>query len=157
MTIRDEIKAINAEAEAANEALSAERVVAAARNAERFPALNEHLWQVPESELATEARIQRAHKLIIRLTVTTEGGNNVRSFLHTRNEKGYRSVDAVAASVNLATIKLRELTADIGRARQRLNAFRAALPDRVADEIDEALAQATARIEAAQAASGAAA
>jgi hypothetical protein len=157
MTIRDEINTINKEAEAASETMTAERVVESARNAERFPLLNEHLWKVPETELAAEARIARAHKLIIRLTVTTDDGNNVRSFLHTRSEKGYRPLGTVAGSVNLASIKLQELTADIGRARQRLNAFRSVLPETVADEIDEALAQATARIEAAQAASGAAA
>lgn len=157
MTIRDEINAINNEAEAASETMTAERVVEAARNAKRFPLLNEHLWKVSQSDLAAEARLARAHKLIIRLTVTTDDGNNVRSFLHTRQEKGYRSIATVSGNTSLAAIKLQELTADIGRARQRLAAFRSVLPEAVADDIDGALAQATAKIDAARASADAAA
>lgn len=157
MTIRDEIDIITREAKAAGETLTAERVVASARKAKQFPLLHEHLWNVPEKDLAAEARLARAHKLIIRLTVTTEDGNNVRSFLHTRQEKGYRPISEVSVNTSLAAIKLQELTADIGRARQRLAAFRSVLSDVVADDIDAALARASAAVDAARAAADAAA
>lgn len=150
MSIKDEITIISTEAETAETTLTAERVVEAAKDAERFPHLNAHLWKVAEADLAAEARLARAHKLIIRLTVTTEDGSNVRAFLHTRTEKGYRPAQAVGSNLNLAALKLQELTADIGRARQRLQAFRSIIRDDIADGIDEALTKANERIEEAR-------
>ena len=148
-TIKDEITKLADDATKRNATLTAEDLVEAARNARTYPLLNDVLWKVPEAELAAEARIARAHKLIIRCTVVTSEGSTVRAFLHTRNDKGYRPAEAIAGSTNLARIKLAELTADIGRARQRLASFKAIISSETADEIDDALGVAETRIRAA--------
>lgn len=124
------------------EPLTAEQLVEAARNKDEFPALYAHLWNVPERELAAEARLARAHKLIIALRVVTSDGTTTRMMVHTLGTKGYQPVEAVAGNLDLAAIKLRMLTADIGRARARLSSFRSVLADDVSDEIDGALRKA---------------
>jgi hypothetical protein len=86
-----------------------------------------------------EARLTRAHRLLISIKVTTEAGITTRMFVHTRGTDGYQSLKSVSNNPDLAATKLGELTADIGRARARLRAFRAAIPDDIGDEIDEAL------------------
>ena len=143
MSIRSEIDVLIAESD--GDPVTAEHVVDQARDAARFPALNEHLWRVSEATLAREARLARAHKLLIRIHVTSSEGTVTRLLMHTRDTKGYRRADLIAATPDLASIKLKQLAADIGRARERLRAFRSILPDDVADDIDAALRQAVER------------
>jgi hypothetical protein len=143
MSTRKEIDALVAEA--GDLPLTAEMVVERAKDASRFPNLNEHLWKVPEATLAAEARLQRAHKLLINIRVVTEEGTVTRMLMHTRGTKGYVPAEKVATSPDLAAIKLRQLAADIGRARQRLSAFRSFIPDDIAEDIDAALARAEQR------------
>lgn len=126
--------------------LTAEAVVERAKNAKKFPALHKHIWEVPEGELLMEARINRAHRLMIRLCVTTGAeGETTRLFVHTRGVPGYQPLAFVTNNPDLATSKLQQLTADISRARGRLRAFKAAIPDAVSDEIDDLLARAEAK------------
>lgn len=140
MSTRSEIDILVREAGSAP--LTAEHVVEKARDAEKFPALNEHLWRVPEAELAAEARLARAHKLLIRIRVVSDEGTVTRMLMHTRGTKGYRPVDQITSNIDLASVKLKQLTADISRARQRLSAFRSFLPMDVADDIDASLKRA---------------
>lgn len=127
--------------------ITAEQVVQAARNKADYPELHAHLWEVPERDLADEARVARAHKLIISLRVVTEAGTNTRMMVHTLGSKGYKPATEVAANVRLADVKLKQLAADIGRARERLRGFRSMLSNDVADEIDDALDKATTAID----------
>lgn len=141
MTSRtDELRTLIEETEASGGSVTAELIVERAKNAERWPQLNAHFWQVPESDLAHEARIARAHRLLITLTVTVrESGEVTRMMIHTPGERGYQSLPAISRKPDLARVKLQQLIEDISRARARLRAFRAAIPDDVADEIDTAL------------------
>lgn len=151
MSARIEIKQMMDEAEAAGTPLTAPQVVEAAKDAARWPNLNRHLWQVPEADLAMEARLARAHRLLITILVTTSEGITTRMFLHTEGVPGYQSLGVVAGNKDLAATKLLELTQDISRARARLRAFRSALPDDIGSEIDEALEAAEAKAAAAAA------
>jgi hypothetical protein len=131
--------------------ITAEQVVQAARNKSEFPALHQHLWEVPERELANEARLARAHKLIIALRVVSASGSITRMMVHTLGTKGYQPAEHVAANIDLASIKLKQLSADVGRARERLRGFRSMIADDLSDEIDEALERATSAIDRATA------
>lgn len=144
MSAHDEIKQIMEETKKGP--LTAKRVVEKAKNAKKFPALHKHIWEVPEGELLMEARINRAHRLMIRLSVTTGvEGETTRLLVHTRGIPGYQPLNFVTNNPDLATSKLQQLTADIARARGRLRAFKAAIPDSVSDEIDDLLARAEAK------------
>ncbi len=145
MSARIEIKQMMDEAQIAKAPLTAPQVVEAARDQQRWPALHKHLWQVPEPELAAEARLARAHRLIITVFTTTEGGVSTRLFVHTSGTPGYQPLQTVTGSRDLANLKLLQLTQDISRARARLRAFRAALPDSIGTEIYEALERAEAK------------
>lgn len=142
MSARDEIQKLLDES---TTPLTAEVVVERAKNAEAFPTLHKHLWEPTESDLAMEARINRAHRLMIRISVTMGEGEVTRLLVHSRGVPGYQPLSFVAGSRDLAALKLQQLTADIARARGRLRAFRAAIPDQVSDEIDSLLAQAEAK------------
>ena len=142
MSTREEITILSKAAASRGETLTAESVVEAAKNATTYPSLHEQIWAVADADLVAEARLARAHRLIIRLTVVTDDGTTVRAFMHTREEKGYRPVSSLATNVSLASIKLAELTADIGRARHRLAGFKSILPAEITDEIDAALSRA---------------
>lgn len=150
MSKRAEIETLMQECEAKGETLTATHMVDRARDAEAFPELNKHLWQVDEAILAQEARVQRAHRLLITLHVTTQEGEPVRLLMHTRGTSGYQSASTVLSNPDLATTKLKQLQEDIARARGRLRSFKAALSEDISDGIDEALEQAEQR--AAQAA-----
>lgn len=145
-TMADELRGIAEQYAAEGKAITAEEVVEIARDAAGFPALNAHLWQVPVSILANEARIQRAHKLLITVQVT-EAGQSTRMLLHVPGTPGYQHFRQVARSPDLAVIKLRQLREDIDRSRARLNEFKAILPDDVALDIETQLAQTAAAIE----------
>ena len=148
MTIKSEIDTIIHETGGAS--ITAPLLVERARDAERFPKLNKHLWQMPEADLAAEARLMRAHRLLITIHVTVpEGGERTRMLVHTVGTPGYQTLASVVAAPDLAMAKIRQLTEDIGRARARLRAFRAAIPEAIAEDIDEALAEAEARAVAA--------
>jgi len=142
MSARLEIKRMMDESEAAGTSLTAPVVVEKAKNAEVWPALHKHLWSVPEADLASEARLARAHRLMISIEVTTEEGILTRMLLHTEGTPGYQSLDTIKGNKNLAALKLQELTQDISRSRAKLRAFKAALPSDLVDEIDEFLARA---------------
>lgn len=139
MSTRSEIDKLIAEARGA---LTAEAVVEAAKDAAQFPELHKHLWQVPEGELAQEARIQRAHKLLIRIRIVSEAGTTTRLLMHTPGVRGYQPTSTIVSIPDLANVKLQQLQADISRARERLRAFRAFIPDAISDEIDTALERA---------------
>lgn len=150
MSIREELDLIVRDAEDKNIPVTAASVVERAKDAEAFPSLNKHLWQVPEADLANEARLTRAHRLLITLKVTIpDTGETTRMLVHTRGTPGYMPVTSVTRVPDLAAAKLRQLMDDIARARGRLRAFKAAIPDTVADEIDQALEQAETRTNAA--------
>lgn len=146
MSMREEIQSIITEAEDSGLSITAAAVVEKAKDAEQFPALNKHLWQVPEADLAQEARLTRAHRLLITMHVTIpETGERTRMLVHTSGVPGYQPISAVARVPDLALAKMRQLADDIARARGRLRAFKAALPDDIATEIDEALQEAETR------------
>lgn len=150
MSMREEIQTIITEAEDAGMPITASAVVEKARDADQFPSLNKHLWQVPEADLASEARLHRAHRLLITMHVTIpETGEKTRMLVHTNGVPGYQPISAVARVPDLALAKLRQLTEDIARARGRLRNFKASLPDDIATEIDEALEAAETRVNAA--------
>lgn len=143
MSMRSELDTLTSEISATGSTVSAAGIVEAAKNAERFPALNKHLWQVSDATLATEARLQRAHRLLITMRVTVaETGETTRMLVHTPGTSGYQPINNVVSIPDVALMKVRQLVEDIGRARARLRAFRAALPEEVVNEIDEALATA---------------
>ena len=149
MSKRDEINKLMQQCEADGKSLTATMIVEAAKNETEYPALNKHLWQPSEALLAQEARITRAHRLLIQLNVTTGDGITTRMFVHTRGVPGYQALNSVVNRPDLALAKLRELTASIASARGRLRSFRAALPEPISDEIDEALERAEAKAQAA--------
>lgn len=150
MSMREEIETIIRDAEATDSVVTATAVVEKARDAEKYPALNKHLWQVDEALLAQEARISRAHRLLITMRIVIpETGETTRMLVHTPGTDGYRPINSVTKVPDLAMAKMRQLAEDISRARGRLRAFRAALPDELATEIDEALEQAEQRTNAA--------
>jgi hypothetical protein len=149
MSKRNEIEKLMTECEAKGVTLTATYMVERARDEAEFPALNKHLWQVDEAILAQEARVSRAHRLLVTLHVTTGEGVTTRLLMHTRGTTGYQPVATVTGNPDLAATKLKQLTEDIGRARARLRAFQSALPEDVTEGIDEALEQAETRAAAA--------
>ena len=150
MSMRSELKTIIETQEAAEAAVTAAVVVERARDAAAYPDLNRHLWQVPDADLAAEARLARAHRLLITLHVTVaETGETTRMLVHTTGVPGYQSMDSISRIPDLAAAKIKSLLEDIGRARARLRAFRAALPENVAIDVDEALEAAENRANAA--------
>lgn len=142
MSRNDEVRRLAAEAELKGRTLTAEMLVEAAKSKRKYPKLHEHLWAVSEAELAMEARIQRAHSIIVQIRFTTEEGATTRTLVHTKGTKGYQPVQAVAANANLAALKLQQLAEDIGRAKDRLRNFKSILPFDVADEIEDLLERA---------------
>lgn len=139
MSMRDEIRTIADDYEKQGRNVTAEIVVEAANDAAKYPHLNEHLWQVPEADLVTEARIARAHRLLISIRVVSEEGATTRLLVHTPGTAGYRPITSIVGDVDLASIKLRQLTDDIARSRGRLRDFKAFVPSDIADAIDAAL------------------
>lgn len=150
MSMREELEMIINEAETAGLPVSARTLVERARDTTLYPALNKHLWQVDEADLAAEARLQRAHRLLITLHITIpETGESTRMLVHTRGTPGYQPIESLARIPDLALAKVQQLTEDIGRARARLRAFRAYLPEELFDSLDEPLATAEARAQSA--------
>jgi hypothetical protein len=136
MSRKTEIDTLATEAEAKGIPLTAERVVDAAKNAESFPELHAFLWEVAESELAAEARLSRAHKLLISIRIVTEDGVDTRFMVHTGREAGYRPLTSVVTQFDLASVKLKQFANDVSRARMRLREFRSLIDPAVADQIE---------------------
>lgn len=151
MSTREEIQKIVAETEQQNITLTAEHVVEQAKDAQQYPALHKHLWEVDEADLAAEARLMRAHRLLITVRVVTGEGETTRMLVHTRGVPGYQPLQSVVNNRDLAALKLQQLTADIARARGRLRSFKAAIPETVSDDIDALLEKAEQRATAAAA------
>ncbi len=148
MSYQKEVQAVSDRCQAEGEkTLTAEYLVKAAKDGNTYPMLYAHLWSPSEAKLAAEARLARAHRLLITITVTVGEGVKTRLYWHTKGTKGYAKYEKILASKDLAQVKLDQLIEDIARARGRLRVFRALLPDSVAEEIDAALqaAEATAR------------
>jgi len=146
MTIRSEIESLVALA--GDDALTAQVVVDASRDEPAtYPQLHAHLWQTPEKELAAEARLSRAHRLLIRIQITSTEGITTRLLVHTRDVPGYQTVDVVASMPDLRAAKLSMLRADIVRARDRLRAYSAILAPDLVIEVDEALQQVQKKLE----------
>lgn len=139
MTQQSEAIALATAAELSGKTLGAADVVEAARDAKAYPALHEKIWNRDTEELAMERRLQIAHQILISITITTVTGVTTRSIIHTAAEPGYRSIQSVAKTFDLASIKLQQLIDDIRRAKSRLSAFRSMLDPDVADQLDDAL------------------
>lgn len=154
MSRKSEIDQLSLEAEMADVPLTAERVVEAAQDAVLFPELHAFLWKPTEADLASEARIQRAHRLLIQIRIVTDEGVTTRMLMHTNEELGYRPTSSVVTINNLRIAKMRELALDVSRARGRLAAFRSMIPPVIADEIDAALVEAEAAVIRATTAAG---
>lgn len=149
MSRRDEINKLTDECATKGLPLTAPYMVEAVRDAEAYPDLHKFLWAPSEAALAAEARLTRAHRLLIAINVTIGDGIKARQFMHIRGTSGYQPYASVIRNPNLAEVKLRQLTEDIARARGRLRAFREILPEEVSAEIDEALETAEAKAAAA--------
>src|SRR5262245_49011120 len=136
MSKQDEIQKMIATRHGRN--ITAEDVVEAAKDADAYPQLNHYLWKESEATLAKEARLARAHRVLVVIRMPVGDGLTSRVLLHSRGVKGYRHITSITRDKDLAVSKLKELMDDIGRARGRLRAFRACIPDDLAAEIDEA-------------------
>lgn len=148
MSVRDEINTIINETNNPDAVVTAAMIVERARDVEKFPSLNKHLWQVPEADLAAEARLTRAHRLLITMKVTVaETGEATRMLVHTPGTPGYRTMESVSRTPDLAVMKLRQLLDDVARARNRARVFKAALSESVGAEIEEALETAERRVQ----------
>ena len=124
MSLRTELKRVSEQFEARNQPLTADALVNEAQAAEAYPSLHAHFWGVSEAALAHEARLARAHRLIISIRVIVGDAPATRLLIHTQGETGYRTIDHVVKTFDLAAMKLRELQADIVRARARLRGLR---------------------------------
>ena len=149
MSKRDEINKLMDECQQKGLNLTGPYMVEMARNAEAYPALHEYLWAPSEAALAAEARLTRAHRLLIAINVTIGDGVKTRHLMHIRGQSGYAPYGSVIRNPDLASLKLQQLTEDIARARGRLRAFREVLPGDVSTEIDQALEAAETRATAA--------
>lgn len=138
MSIRDEVRRI-VESKSAGSMLLADDLVREAKDAQAYPKLHEHLWGVSETVLAHEARISRAHRLLISVRIVTEEGDNTRLLVHTPGIAGYQPAARVLSNPDLAALKLRQLAADVARSRGRLNEFKQMLPSDVAEAIDKSI------------------
>lgn len=143
MTLRNELKRASEQFEARNQPLTADALVKLAQDrAEEFPTLHSHFWGVSETVLAHEARLARAHRLIISIRVIVGEATETRMLVHTPGTPGYRPIENVVKTFDLAALRLRELQADIARARARLKEFQSLIPDEVALQIEDGLAAA---------------
>lgn len=142
MTLRNELKRASEQFEARSQPLTADALVELAKAEADFPALHAHFWGVSETALAHEARLARAHRLIISIRVIVGDATETRMLVHTPGTAGYRPIDDVVRTFDLAALRLRALQADISRARARLKEFRSLLPDDVAMQIEDSLASA---------------
>lgn len=149
MSISDEVRQLAEAYTKSGRTLFAEDIVYESENKEKWPSLHAHLWGVSEAKLAQEARISRAHRLLIKIKITTETGHRTRYFVHTPGNPGYAPVERVVSDFDLAAVKLRQLGEDIKRAHARFADFKSALPAAVAIHIDESIAESERRIEAA--------
>ena len=125
--------------------LQAEDVFEASKDAKSYPRMHEYIWGKSQAELARERQIQLCHQLIISIKISTVHHLPQRVFVHNRSIQGYRPIERVVSSYDLASQQLEKLADDVDRARQRLSAFKAMLPDEVADAI-EASMEATMRL-----------
>jgi hypothetical protein len=142
MSMREEVRKIAEIYNQEGRAIMAAQIVEEAKDKDKYPSLHAHLWEVAADVLADEARIARAHRLLISIHFTTEEGVTTRLLMHTPGQIGYRPATHVARSVDLAALKLRQMAEDIGRARARFRDFKAIVPSEVADEVDQLLEQA---------------
>ena len=145
MSKRDEINKLMDDCTTKGINLTGPYMVEAAQNAETYPALHEYLWAPSDAVLAAEARLTRAHRLLLAINVTLGDGVTTRHFMHVRGSTGYQPYSSVVRNPDLAALKLQQLTEDIARARGRLRAFREVLPEDVSTEIDAALEAAETR------------
>lgn len=125
--------------------LQAEDVFEASKDAKTYPRIHEHIWGKSIAELARERQIQLCHQLIINIKISTVHSLPQRVFVHNRSIQGYRPIERVVSSYDLASQQLEKLADDVDRARMRLSAFKSMLPDDVATAIDESM-EATMRL-----------
>lgn len=138
-TMAEETRQLLQEAMDNGESLTAEAMVQAARDKRAYPQLNAHLWGPSEKQLAMEARINRATKLIISIKVTVEPGYTTRSIIHVKDNPGYYSKQVVEANPNLAEIHLQRVRDDIMRAILRYQAVATFLDPEITGPLGEAL------------------
>ena len=142
MTRQTEIEKIIALYHQKNKNITAEDLVLEAKSSTKYPKLWEYLWGVPEGELAQEARLARAHRLlIITKTYDEDSGQVTKLVLHTGKERGYRHYQDVVHDADLALTYLKGLSADVDRCIQQFNSFKKLLPNDVALEIEDAFAR----------------
>lgn len=142
MTMHDEMRDMTADHEARGEVLTEAAALEACRDAEKYPKLHAHVWLADADELVLEARLARIRSVMIRVRITTEGGDNVRLLTHVRGVPGYQRTEVVANNTELATVKMRQLAADIRSARARFVAFRRMMDADIVDQVDAHLAAA---------------
>lgn len=147
MSIRSEMQLIVEERAATGATITAEYILEQARDATKYPKLNEHLWQAPEEDLIAEARIARVHRILLTMKVTVaETGDVTRLLVHTPGTPGYHAMQNVINIPDIARAKIQQLSEDIARARARLRSFRAALPGDLSSVVDAHLEAASARL-----------
>lgn len=135
-TMASEVRLIARICEVGNRPLTADEVVEAAKDENKYPLLHDHLWKTSEETLLKEARRQRAHVLIVQLRIVSQDGDRIRLFAHARGTPGYIRTEEMAANVDLAPIKLNQLAKDLRAARERFSAFRRMIDPDVAGEIE---------------------
>lgn len=147
MSMAKEIAAIADECESKGQPLTEDLAIEACRDAIRFPGLHRHIWGASRDTLLTEARRARMRAVIMRVRVTTDAGDRVRTIMHVRGTKGYLPVRQVSTVIDLAAMKLRELATDLRAAELRYQAFRRMLPVDVAGDIGAAISDAATKVE----------
>jgi hypothetical protein len=125
-----EIREMHNRARSAGKTLLAEDVVKWAKSKKDYPDLYEHLWGESEDVLLAEARLSRAHRLIISIKTTVEPGRETRVYVHTKSEPGYYSKEQVESDPNLVEIHMQRLRDDIWKVLQKYRACAAFLDER---------------------------
>lgn len=123
MTMVKEALAISDECAKRGETLTARAVVEAARDAKQYPKLHDHIWQADDETLLDEARLTRAHQVIMRIRVEVIDGGKVRGMIHIQGTPGYQSTAHVVSNFDLAAAKAREYLHRLRSDQQRFDVF----------------------------------
>lgn len=147
MSMAAEVRRIARKVEGDGRILQAEDLVESSKDAVAYPLLNEYFWPKDTTLLLTEARLQRARMLIVRLEITSLEGDRVRLMTHVPGVPGYVRTEQAASNVDLAQIKLRQLARDLQSAKARFAAFRRMIDPEIAAELEEMIEKAASMAE----------
>lgn len=144
MTISHELILVVDEQTKLSGSVTADSVLTAARDRNRYPSLHEHFYSKTDAELAHQARLQMAHQLLISLRVEIgEAPDPVRYMVSVPGTKGYVALPQVAKTYSMVEMKLTELHDDIERLRRKLETFTNIIHDRsIVERIDKLLREA---------------